>query len=538
MSFFSSRRSTVHGINGGVATSQPLASQVGIDVLKAGGNAVDAAITMASTLGVVEPMSTGIGGDIFALIWDPKSEKISSFNGSGTSSRNSNPEELISKGFTSIPTEGEGGAFSVSVPGSVDGWQKILDKFGTISLSESLQPGIKLAEEGYPVSELISWAWSENESKLKFRKSGSELLNKNNKAPKEGEIIRLPELASSMYTISKEGPKAIYDGSISKKISDFIRSEGGWLDEEDLKNYKSFWTDPIKTNYRGYEVYECPPNGQGLAALIALNIIENLDLKQIEHGSSDFYHYLIEAIRIGFADTLWYVTDPSKSEIPIKNLLSKEYGKYRFNEIDKDSVIKTVSHNTFETKGDTVYITAIDKNGMGCSLINSTFQGFGSGLVVPETGIALQNRGALFSLDKKHPNYLEPNMRPFHTIIPCMVTKDSKLFLSFGVMGGFQQPQGHLQVISNIIDYGLDPQKALDALRFSLDVDDMKTISVEEDISESVINRLQDKGHKIDIVKGNERMKFGGAQVAKYDHQTGVISLGTEPRKDGSAIAY
>ncbi|MFL2648873.1 MAG: gamma-glutamyltransferase [Dehalococcoidia bacterium] len=538
MSFFSSRRSSVHGLNGGVATSQPIASQVGIDVLKAGGNAVDAAVTMASTLGVVEPMSTGIGGDIFALIWDPKTEKISSFNGSGTSSRNSNPNELLDKGFSSIPTEGKGGAYSVSVPGSVDGWEQILKKFGTISLSESLQPGIKLAEEGYPVSELISWAWAENESKLKFRESGSELLNKNNKAPVEGEVIRLPELASSMYKISKEGPKVIYDGSISKKISDFIQSEGGWLDQEDLKNYKSFWTDPIKTNYRGYDVYECPPNGQGLAALIALNIVENLDFSSIDHGSSDFYHYLIESIRIGFADSLWYITDPAKSDIPTEKLLSKEYAKQRFNEINKESVMKKVSHNTFETSGDTVYITAIDKNGMGCSLINSTFQGFGSGLVVPETGIALQNRGALFSLDKNHPNYLEPNMRPFHTIIPCMVTKDSKLFLSFGVMGGFQQPQGHLQVLSNIIDYGFGAQKSLDALRFSLDVDDMKTISLEEDLSESTVNELKNKGHHIELVGGNDRMKFGGAQLAKYDHESGVISLGTEPRKDGSALAY
>jgi gamma-glutamyltranspeptidase/glutathione hydrolase len=537
MTFFSSRRSTVHGLNGGVATSQPIASQVGIDVLKAGGNAVDAAVSMASTLGVVEPMSTGIGGDIFALIWDPNTENISSFNGSGTSSRNSNPQELIDKGLKSIPTEGKYAPYSVSVPGSVNGWEEILRKFGTISLSDSLSPGIKLAEEGYPVSKLISWQWKENAEKLMYRKSGAELL-KNKKAPNEGEIINLPTLAESMNEISKYGSKVIYDGSISKKISDFIQSEGGWLDEKDLSNYKSFWTDPIKTNYRGYDVFECPPNGDGLAALIALNIIENVDFTKIKHGGSDFYHYLIESMKLGFSDALWHVTDPIKNDIPIDKLLSKKYSKERFNLINPQNIMNQVSHNTFDTNGDTVYITAIDGNGMGCSLINSTFQGFGSGLVVPGTGIALQNRGALFSLDKSHPNFLEPNMRPFHTIIPCMVTKDNKLFLSFGVMGGFQQPQGHLQVISNIIDYGLDPQDALDSLRFSLDVDDMKTISVEEDLDPSIINELKSKGHEIEIVSGNERIKFGGAQLALYNSKTGVISLGTEPRKDGSALAY
>jgi len=537
MSFFSSRRSTVHGKNGGVATSQPIASQVGIDVLKAGGNAVDAAVTMASTLGVVEPMSTGIGGDIFALIWDPKTEKIASFNGSGTSSRNSDPNELINKGLASIPTEGEGAAYSVSVPGSVDGWQKILKKFGTISLSDSLSPAIKLAEEGFPVSKLISWQWRENEDKLLYRNSGNELL-KNGKAPEEGDVIKLTTLAQSMHEISKKGPKVLYEGDLGEKITNYIRQEGGWLDNEDLKNYKSYWTDPIKTNYRGYDVFECPPNGDGLAALISLNIIENLDFRNIKHGSSDFYHYLIESMKLGFSDALWHVTDPEKNEIPIDKLLSKEYSKERFNLINSKNIMNQVSHNTFETSGDTVYITAIDGNGMGCSLINSTFQGFGSGLVVPETGIALQNRGALFSLDKSHPNFLEPNMRPFHTIIPCMVTKNNKLFLSFGVMGGFQQPQGHLQVISNIIDYGLDPQDALDALRFSLDVDDMKTISIEDDLDINVINDLKSKGHKIKVVSGNERIMFGGAQVARYNNETGVISLGTEPRKDGSALAY
>ena len=243
-------------------------------------------------------------------------------------------------------------------------------------------------------------------------------------------------------------------------------------------------------------------------------------------------------MKLGFADALWHVTDPKKNDIPLEKLLSKEYSRERFNLIDSRKVMNQVSHNTFETSGDTVYLTAIDGNGMGCSLINSTFQSFGSGLVVPETGISLQNRAALFSLDKSHPNYLEPNMRPFHTIIPCMVTKENKLFLSFGVMGGFQQPQGHLQVISNIIDYGLSPQDALDSLRFSLDVDDMKTISLEEDLDEQIISELESKGHKISIVSGNERIMFGGAQVAQYNPETRVISLGTEPRKDGSALAY
>ncbi len=537
MSFFSSRRSTVHGLNGGVATSQPIASQVGIDILKAGGNAVDAAVAMASTLGVVEPMSTGIGGDIFALIWDPNTEKVDSFNGSGTSSRNSDPQELLDKGYSSIPTEGKDAAYSVSVPGSVDGWQKILDKYGSISLSDALAPGIKLAEEGFPVSKMISWQWKESEEKLLYRESGKELL-KNGKAPNEGDVIKLTTLAESMNEISSKGPSAIYDGNLGNKIASYINQEGGWLDRDDLKSYTSYWTDPIKTNYRGYDVFECPPNGDGLAALISLNIIENIDFTKIKHGSSEFYHYLIESMKLGFADALWHVTDPKKNDIPIEKLLSKEYSKERFNLINSKKVMNQVSHNTFDTNGDTVYLTAIDGNGMGCSLINSTFQSFGSGLVVPETGIALQNRSALFSLDSDHPNYLEPNMRPFHTIIPCMVTKENKLFLSFGVMGGFQQPQGHLQVISNIIDYNLSPQDALDSLRFSLDVDDMRTISLEEDLDNKTISELESRGHNLSIVSGNERIMFGGAQVAQYNHESGVISLGTEPRKDGSALSY
>ena len=537
MSFFSSRRSTVHGLNGGVASSQPLASQVGIDILQKGGNAVDAAISMAITLNAVEPMSTGIGGDIFSLIWDPKSEQVYSFNGSGQSSRNSDPNELLKKGYSEIPTEGSGAAYSVSVPGSVDGWENILEKFGTISLSESLQPAINLAEKGFPVSKLIAWQWQSSLEKLKFRPSGNELLL-NGHAPKEGEIVTLPLLAKTMKEIAKDGSDTIYRGSIAKKIAKFVKEEGGWLDEVDLANYKSFWTEPIKTNYRGIDVFECPPNGQGIAALIALNIIENFDMGKISRNSSEFYHYLIEAMKLGFSDALWFVTDPNKTNVPTKELLSKTYSKSLYNQISNDNAMQDIEHGVFQSTGDTVYVSAIDKNGMGCSLINSLFQGFGSGMVVPGTGIALQNRGALFSLNKNHPNFLEPNVRPYHTIIPCMATKDNKLWLSFGVMGGFQQPQGHLQVISNMVDYNLDPQDALDALRFSLDVKAMETIYVEEDLDKKIISDLVNKGHKIETVSGNERIMFGGGQICQINSETGVISVGTEPRKDGSALAF
>ena len=539
MSYFQSRRSAVIARNGAVATSQPLAAQAGLQILKDGGNAIDAAVATAAVLNVVEPMSTGIGGDMFALIWDKTERKVIALNGSGRQAAAANVDDVRKAGFDAIPNNGPGSHFAVSVPGTVHGWETALIRYGRMTLHEVLQPAINYALNGYAVSEVIADSWQSSgiNEKLKHRPSGMQMLP-GGRAPKYGDVVRLPELGRTLQMIAEGGSDAFYKGEIARKTADFIQSEGGWLTEEDLANHHSDWDEAISVNYRGVDVWECPPNGQGIAALIALNLAGGFDIPSMGLQSADRYHYLIESMRLGYQDALQYVADPRVAEVPIGPLLSKDYANRRRAEISGIQANPNVSYGDPMGGGDTIYLTAVDGEGTACSLINSLYNGFGTGLVVPTLGMALQNRGSLFSFDPGHPNYLEGNKRPYQTIIPAMATRDGEMWLSFGVMGGFQQPQGHLQVVSNMVDYSLDSQQALDAPRFKIDVQDTQDVAVEEDLSPDVISELESRGHTVRVVSGYDRTGFGGGQVISRNPETGVLTAGSEPRKDGAAVGW
>ena len=532
---YDSRRSATLGLNGTVATSNPLAANAGLDMLKKGGNAVDAAVCAASVLNVVEPMSTGVGGDVFALIYDSKTKKIEALNGSGRSSMRTDIDDLRNMGMDSIPLEGPYSGMAVSVPGCVDAWDQLQKKFGAFSLDTVLVPAIDYSQNGFGVSEITANSWKLAGKKLSINKRCEFLPN--GRTPDFGEKVVLPDLNRTLKGISENGRSYIYEGVLPEKISEYVQKFNGWLCEEDFSLHSSSWVRPISSNYRGYDVWECPPNGQGIAALIALNIVENIDLVNSDIDHVLQLHYKIEAMKIAFQDALWYVADPEKVNIPIQELLSKSYAKKRFNEIKEDSVCRVYNRGKFNQHGDTVYVSVIDGNGNACSLINSLYQGFGTGLVVPETGIALQNRGSLFSTKPEHPNFLEPNKRPYNTIIPCMITKNSNLVSSLGVMGGFQQPQGHLQVISNMIDFGMNPQEALDSGRFSVSIEN-DTVFAEDSLNPDVIAALKLKGHSISVISGIDRGLFGGGQIIVRDNEEGVLFGGSDPRKDGLSVSY
>ena len=532
---YASRRSATLGLNGTVATSNPLAANAGLDMLKKGGNAVDAAVCAVSVLNVVEPMSTGVGGDVFALVYDSKTKKIEALNGSGKSSMRTDIDDLRNMGMDSIPLEGPYSGLAVSVPGCVDAWDQLLKKFGVFSLDTVLVPAIDYSQNGFGVSEITANNWKLAEKKLSINERCEFLPN--GRSPDFGEKVVLPDLNRTLKGISENGRSYIYEGVIPEKISEYVQKFNGWLCEEDFSLHSSSWVKPISSNYRGYDVWECPPNGQGIAALIALNIVENIDLVNSEIEPVLQLHYKIEAMKIAFQDALWYVADPEKVDIPIQELLSKSYAKKRFNEIKEDSACREYKRGNFNQHGDTVYVSVIDGNGNACSLINSLYQGFGTGLVVPETGIALQNRGALFSTNRDHPNFLEPNKRPYNTIIPCMITRNSNLVSSLGVMGGFQQPQGHLQVISNMIDFGMNPQEALDSERFSVSIEN-DTLFVENSFNPDVVAALKLKGHSVSINSGFDRGLFGGGQIIVRDNDEGVLFGGSDPRKDGLSVSF
>ncbi len=532
---YTSRRSVTLGLNGTVATSNPLAANAGLDMLKKGGNAVDAAVCAASVLNVVEPMSTGVGGDVFALVYDSNTKQIEALNGSGRSSMQANIDDLRKEGMDSIPLEGPYSGMAVSVPGCVDAWDQLQKKFGVFSLDTVLVPAIDYSHNGFGVSEITANNWKIYGKKLSIN-DRCELLP-NGRSPDFGERVVLPDLNKTLKCISENGSSYFYEGVLPEKISEYVQKFNGWLCEEDFSLHSSCWIKPISSNYRGFDVWECPPNGQGIAALIALNIVENIDLVNSEIDPVLQLHYKIEAMKIAFKDALWYVADPEKVNIPIQELLSKSYAKKRFNEIKEDSSCSGYNRGNFNQHGDTVYVSVIDGNGSACSLINSLYQGFGTGLVVPETGIALQNRGALFSTNQEHPNFLEPNKRPYNTIIPCMITKNSNLVSSLGVMGGFQQPQGHLQVISNLIDFGMNPQEALDYGRFSVSIEN-DTVFVEDSINSNIIEALKLKGHSISVNSGFDGGLFGGGQIIVRDNEEGILFGGSDPRKDGMSVSF
>jgi gamma-glutamyltranspeptidase/glutathione hydrolase len=515
-----------------VATSQPLAAVAGLRMLMEGGNAVDGAVAASAALSVVEPFYTGVGGDLFALVWTAKDKAVRALNGSGRAPGGASLAELTNKGFAQVPYFSP---YAVTVPGTVDAWQSLLSSHGTMPLGRVLRPAIEYAEEGFAVSDVISWLWQAGMRQLSRLPSGAELML-DGRAPKPGEVVKLPQLAATLRAIAEGGPDAFYRGGLAERTAEFVQQQGGWLSAQDMAVHTSTWDEPISTDYRGVTCWECPPNDQGLVALMALNIAEGYDIGEMGFQTPDTYHHLIESVRLSFADALQYIADPRKVSVPTSRLLSKEYAQGRRALLKPGRALGQVPPGNATPMGDTVYVSCVDGQGNACSLINSLFEIFGTGLVVPGTGIALHNRGALFSLDPQHPNALEPGKRPYHTIIPAMATRDGELWLSFGVMGAFQQPQGHLQVLVNMIDFGLDPQEALNALRFSVQMSG--GVALEEGLAQSTLQALKARGHNAYLVEGYQRYLFGGGQVIERDHDTGVLKGGSEPRKDGCAVGW
>ena len=454
-------RSEVIAQNGMVATSHPLASQIGIDILKEGGNAIDAAIAANAALGLMEPTGNGIGGDLFAIVWIEEEKKLYGLNASGRSPENLTIEYFKENNFKSIPAYGP---LPISVPGCVDGWFELHNKFGKIKMSNILSPTIKYAEDGFPVTELVSYYMEVASDNFQDYPNFKETYFIDDSTPNKGQIFRNPDLANTLRAIIKNGRKGFYEGEIAHTIADFVQDQGGFLSYNDLKNHKSEWIEPVFTNYRGYDVWELPPNGQGIAALQILNLLEGYDIKSMGFGSADYIHHFVEAKKIAFADRAKYYADMDFNEIPINYLISKEYADIRRKEINSEKSASTVFPGDIEY-GDTIYLTTADSEGNMVSLIQSNYRGMGSGMVPNDLGFMLQDRGELFSLDENHFNVYAPKKRPFHTIIPAFITKDGDPFISFGLMGGAMQPQGHAQIVINIIDFDMNLQEAGDAPR-------------------------------------------------------------------------
>ena len=529
---FPSRRSEVMSTHGIVATSQPLAAQAGISMLLQGGNAIDAAIATAAALNVVEPMSTGLGGDVFALLYLSRSNELKALNASGRAPYAANLETLRALGYSRMP---EMGIHTVTVPGALDGWSLLLEKYGTMSLAQVLAPAIDLAEHGFPVTEMIAHLWKKNSAKLQSNVNAADTYLIAGRAPEVGEVFVQPDLARTFEKIAEGGRDVFYRGEIAEAIVACSRENDGLFTMQDLNDHTSTWVTPISTNYRGYDVYECPPNGQGLVVLLALNILEGYDLQSLGHNSPEYLHLLIEAMKLAFADASKYVADPDFVDIPLDNLLSKSYAERRRQLIDMNKARQEVEAGIPNTQGDTVYLAVTDKEGNSVSFINSLYQGFGSGIVVEGTGICLQNRGSQFSLESGHPNRIEPHKRPYHTIIPAMVFRDSCLFLTFGVMGGFMQPQGHVQVLLNIIDFSMGVQTALDAPRFRY-YPQGGQCAFEPGIPSSVLGELAKKGHSLTKLDDPYSQEFGGGQAIMVHPSSKVFIAGSDPRKDGCAI--
>jgi gamma-glutamyltranspeptidase/glutathione hydrolase len=536
-------RSVVIAKNGMVATSQPLAAQAGLDILQAGGNAVDAAITVNAMLGLVEPMSCGIGGDLFVIYWDAKTEKLYGLNASGRSPYAINLDVFREKKLKQIPIDGPLGW---SVPGCVDGWFELHGRFGELPMSKILDAPIRYSEEGFPVSEIIANGWRGAKKALKKWPDSSATYLPGGNAPAVGEIFKNPRLAASYRAIASEGRDVFYKGNIAKQIVAFSEANGGFFGLKDFADHTSTWVEPVTTNYRGYDVWELPPNGQGIAALEMLNILEGYDVKAMGQGSAEYLHLFVEAKKLAFADRAKFYADPDFNQLPVKELISKQYAERQRKRIDVDLAATDVPAGDPKlVNGDTVYITVVDKDRNCCSFIQSNYHGFGSKMTPGDVGFVLQNRGALFALDEVHLNRLEPHKRPFHTIIPAMVTKDNKPWFCFGVMGGDMQPQGHVQVLVNLIDFGMDAQAAGDAARIrhvgsqtptgKPMAKDGGVVAVESGLSIEAVRGLQRRGHKIVIGSGGS---FGGYQGILIDWKNGVLHGASEPRKDGAAVGY
>jgi len=537
---FTTRSETIarHGM---AATSQPLASEIAIEILKKGGNAVDAALAANAALALMEPTGCGPGGDLFAIVWSSRDQKLYGLNASGRSPAGLTLDEFKKRGLESIPYRGP---LSVSVPGAVDGWFELHRKFGSLPMKEILAPAIRYAEEGFPLSPVIAYYWKSAEVLGKENPNLAETYLIDGKAPAAGEIFRNPDLARTLKLIAEKGRDVFYKGEIARRIEDYCKKVGCYLTAEDFAAHTSTWVEPVSTDYRGFDVWELPPNGQGIAALQILNLLEAFDLRAMGHNSAKYLHHLIEAKKIAFEDRARFYADPAFNRIPVEELISKTYADERRKLLDPSRASRSLpAGNPRLDHGDTIYLTVADKDRNMVSLIQSNFAGLGSGLVADGTGFGLQNRGALFTLEEGHFNTYAPRKRPFHTIIPAFVTRNGKPYLSFGVMGGDMQPQGHIQVLCNIIDFGMSIQEAGDAPRFRHfgsssptgdRMDDGGTVVLESGIAAEVRRELIKMGHRLSDRVGG----FGGYQAILYDAENDVYWGATESRKDGIAVGY
>jgi gamma-glutamyltranspeptidase / glutathione hydrolase len=527
-------RSMVISQYGVVAAESPLAARAGVAILERGGSAADAAVAANAVMGVVAPMSNGIGGDLFAIVYDAKSGEYYGLNASGWAPAGLTIDHLKSKGLRQMP---EQGIDSVTVPGAVDGWQKLLDRFGRKKMPEVLDPAIRIAENGFPVTEWVSLIWAPEADLLRSSDSAAQTFLIGDRTPRVGEIFRNPDLAHSLRQIAAGGRDAFYQGEIAQRIVELSRQHGGTMTADDLGNYSSQWTDVLSTTYRGWNVYEMPPNGQGIAALEMLNIMENYPLGNYGLNSTRALHVMIEAKKLAYADLARYIGDPASGALPVAGLLSKDYAATRAALIDMDHANCDVAAGTppMPAGGDTIYLSVVDRDGNMVSLIQSNYQNFGSGLVPQGTGFALQDRGALFSMDPASPNALAGHKRPLHTIIPAFLEND-KTRIAFGIMGGWNQAQAHAQFVSHVVDFHQNIQAALEAARFTKLTFEGCDVLLENRISGEVWQGLEAKGHKLEMHNGYSNL-FGGGQAVMRDLAAGVNYGASDPRKDGEAVA-
>jgi gamma-glutamyltranspeptidase / glutathione hydrolase len=525
-------RSMVISRHGIVATSQTLASQAGAQILARGGSAMDAAIAANAVLGVVEPNSDGIGGDLFAMYWDAKTGKLTGINASGWAPKALNIEYLRAKGISTMP---QNGIQSVTVPGCVDGWEKLHAKFGKVLWRDLLQPAIYYAENGFPVTEMIAGAWERATTTLEMDDNGRRIFMPNGRAPAVGQVFHNPELGQALELIANGGAAAFYRGPIAKAILSTSDKRGGTMAAADLSEFASEWVEPISTDYRGWKVYELPPNGQGMATLEMLNMMERFPLSSYGPLSADAFHIKMEAQKLAYADLQRYLADPRYAQVPVAGIVSKRYAEERTRMIDSARAQCTAAPGQpKEYAGDTIYLSAVDREGNIASLIQSVYLSFGSGVVVEGYGFHLQNRGGLFEMDPQHPNALSGRKRPFHTIIPAFMEK-GPVHIGFGIMGGLNQAQAHAQFVSYMVDHEMNIQAALEAPRFTKLNFGGCDVMIEARVPAEVRGELTNRGHKLDV-QGDFSSWMGGGQVVAHDAATGVNYGASSPRKDGAAV--
>lgn len=537
-------RSEVIAPHAMAATSQPLATQIALDIMKAGGSAMDAAIAANAALGLMEPTGNGIGGDLFAIVWDPKTQKLHGYNGSGRSPKSLTLAEFQRRDLKEIPPHGP---LPVSVPGTVDGWFALHERFGRLPMATNLAPAIRYAREGHPVAEVIAYYWDRSVPKLSQYPGFTEQFTIDGHAPRKGTMWRNPNLASTLQQIADEGRDAFYKGEIARQIDAYFKANDGFLSYDDLASHQGEWVEPVSSNYRGVDVWELPPNGQGIAALQMLNILEGYDFSSIPFGSAEHVHLLVEAKKLAFADRARLYADPAFQPAPVARLISKPYASERRALISMDKAMQVVQPGTPKQlgEGDTIYLTTADSDGMMVSLIQSNYRGMGSGMAPPGLGFILQDRGEMFVLQKDHPNGYAPGKRPFHTIIPAFLSKDGKPWVSFGVMGGGMQPQAHAQIVMNLVDFDMNLQEAGDAPRIqhegsteptgqNTSMTDGGEINLETGFPYEAIRALMRKGHRVTFADG----PYGGYQAILRDPKTGVYYGASESRKDGQAAGY